>query len=200
MDQGHQAQAAAAQPTTLVYLGLSVDGYIAGKDNDLSWLPTPTASVTAKFDEVMASVGCLLMGRTTYDSVESFGPDMWMYGDTPVLVATTRKFSSSRSSVTSAEGPIEALIAQASALCAPGKKVYIDGGNIVQQALKARRVDELTLTLVPILIGGGVRLFQEQPDALPMHLDLVGSETLEGGLLQLRYLRKPSADEQGPSA
>jgi len=78
-------------------------------------------------------------------------------------------------------GDIHALIAQATTL-ANGKDVYIDGGNMIQQALSASLVDEMTLTYIPVLLTQGVRLF----DNLAEHsaLQFIGSAS-QGGMLQV---------------
>jgi len=84
-----------------VFIASSVDGFIAGVDDDLSWLPAaetgeeenPHPSVgdpnALEYEEFIEGVGALLMGRRTYDVVRGFGIP-WPYGDLPVLVATSR--------------------------------------------------------------------------------------------------------------
>lgn len=143
-----------------VYIASSLDGFIAGEDDDLSWLPhdpvlDPGNAVT--FEGFLGEIGALLMGRSTYDVVAGFeGP--WPYGDTPVLVATHRPLEAKVPSVRAVSGGIDALLDQARA-AADGRDVYVDGGNLVHQALAADRVDELIVTVVPVLLGAGVRLF-----------------------------------------
>ena len=92
----------------------------------------------------------------TYDVVAGF--DGWAYGDTPVLVATRRPLQAEVSTVRAVAGGIDALLDDAQAV-ASGRDVYVDGGDLVQQALAADRVDELIVTVVPVLLGAGVRLF-----------------------------------------
>ncbi len=72
-----------------VFIACSLDGFIAGPGDDLSWLPAPSADEDYGYGALLAQTGALLLGRTTYDVVAGFEGD-WHYGELPVLVATTR--------------------------------------------------------------------------------------------------------------
>ena len=146
-----------------VYLGCSLDGCIAGPDHDISFLmehtPDPEAeSQGLEFDAFLEQIGALLMGRRTYQVPLDY--DAWHYGDRPVLVATHHELPPAPQGGTAwaVEGPIEELIAQAKE-AADGKDVYLDGGDLVRQALDAGLVDELCLTFLPLILGQGVRLW-----------------------------------------
>ncbi len=150
-----------------VYLGCSLDGVIAGPDDDLSFLSTPglhpgpddPPTGALDFPTLLGQVGAMLMGRHTHDVVAGFGA--WPYGALPVLVATTRPLPpADRASPTvrPVQGTIGALLAEARAV-AGDRDVYLDGGALVRQALDAGLVDELCLTVLPILMGAGTRLF-----------------------------------------
>lgn len=143
-----------------VYLALSLDGYVAGPGDDLSFLDgfdTTPGPGALPFDAFMQEVGAMLMGRRTFDVVSGFGGP-WPYGSTPVLVATHRPLGDAPASVTATRGPIADLVAQAQEL-AGDRDVYLDGAALSRAALEADLVDELTLTLVPRLLGGGTSLF-----------------------------------------
>ena len=154
-----------------VYIASSLDGFIAGAHDDISWLEAPrpdwapmAAGSWAEeppralgFEEFMAHVGAMVMGRRTYDVVSAIeGP--WAYGETPVLVATGRPLDSAHRSVTSASAPIANLLDEARRL-AGGKDVYLDGGSVIRQALDAGLIDEMTVTLHPTVLGTGRALF-----------------------------------------
>lgn len=141
-----------------VFCATSLDGFLAGPDDDLSWLP-PAAEGDDDdgFGAFLAGVGCLLMGRRTYDVVNGFdGP--WPYGERPVLVATHRLLDAARSQVRAVSGDIHALVAEGRAV-AGGRDVYLDGGEVIRQALDAGLVDTVTLTIVPVVLGSGAPLF-----------------------------------------
>ncbi len=150
-----------------VYLGCSLDGCIAGPDNDLSFLmeqapepdgePGPDAGLG--FAEFLEQVGALLMGRNTYEVPLKY--DAWHYGDRPVLVATHRELPPAPQGGTAwaVQGDIVQLIAQAKE-AAGDKDVYLDGGDLVRQALDAGLVDAICLTFLPLILGRGIRLWE----------------------------------------
>ena len=143
------------------FLAQSLDGYIAGPNDDLSWLPAggEPGPGAVDFATFIQDIGCMLMGRHTYEVVAAFdGP--WPYGELPILVPTHRPLASPHARVRAVSGPIDALIDEALAVAAV-RDVYVDGGALVRQAVDAGRVDELILSVVPIVLGGGVRLFEQ---------------------------------------
>lgn len=170
-----------------VYIATSLDGFIAGPDDDLSWLPEGDPSAVEDsggvgFQEFLAEVGALLMGRRTYDVMAGFDGE-WHYGDQPVLVATNRELELIHELVRPVTGDIASLIAQAKEVAA-GKDIYLDGGNIIRQALEAGLVDDLIITIVPTVLGGGIPLFT---GTAQRHVfELVSHEPHGAGLIQLR--------------
>jgi dihydrofolate reductase len=176
------------EPRVRVYMGCSFDGFIAGPEHDVSWLNesyaadgdlTPDAAALG-FEEFMSQTGAMLMGRSTYSVVEKFG--QWPYGETPVLVATHRPLVPMAASIQTASGPIEELIGMAKQM-AGEKDVYLDGGDLARQALDAGLVDEITATFLPILLGKGIRLFEDLASA--RRLQFKAHHPDKGGLLQV---------------
>lgn len=110
-----------------------------------------------EYAQFMGGVGALLMGRRTFDVVLGFGGD-WPYGERPVLVATHRPLGVAVPNVEAVTGTIGQLVAQAKQR-AKGKDVYLDGGNLIRQALAQGLIDDLIVTLVPELLGQGHALF-----------------------------------------
>lgn len=152
-----------------VYIACSVDGFIASEEGDISFLeraqmdrdgnlPEPTpGGPGVDYETFMADIGAMLMGRNTYEVVDGFDCP-WPYGELPVLVATSRPFDSPHPHVTSATGSIAKLIEKAKQV-ANGKDVYLDGGALIRQGLDAGLVDELIVTMVPVILGRGIPLF-----------------------------------------
>jgi dihydrofolate reductase len=148
---------------TQVYCAISLDGYIAGPDDDLSWLTEPGSEQvgdpgTVDFPSFMEQTGAILMGRRTFDIVKGFGGE-WPYGTTPVLVATSRPLPEAPASVCGCHGNITELCEGARRV-AGDRNVYLDGGNLISQAIEAGCVDELILTVAPVLLGQGTPLYQ----------------------------------------
>lgn len=177
-----------------VYIATSLDGFIAGPGDDLSWLtgpegptpegpPAPSDPGALSYEAFTRGVGAMLMGRRTYDVVRGF--DMpWYYGDMPVLVATTRPLDEGAPpTVRAVSGDVHELVAEAKRVAAP-KNVYIDGGVLIRQAAEADLIDELTITLAPIALGAGLPLFEGMPKRYP--LEVFGHHDFPGGMVQIR--------------
>ena len=173
-------------PRVRVFVGSSLDGFIAGPDDDLSFLDPPEGAQLEDdhgFGQLLEETGALLMGRRTYDVVTSFDVP-WPYGERPVLVATRRPLEPVQPTVRAISGSITELIQQAKAAAA-GKDVYLDGGDLIRQALTAGLVEELTITVVPIAIGRGVPLLAGLEQA--QRLERVAVNALSHGMVQLVY-------------
>lgn len=173
-----------------VFIAMSIDGFIAGPDDDLSWLPEPgddDVEFEDTFTPFFAEIGAMLMGRRTFDVASSF-PVPWPYGETPVHVATRRPLpDDAPSAVQAVTGTIHELVASAKQ-AADGRDVYLDGGNVIRQALDAGLIDELIITVISVVLGDGVPLFagSTQPHALVLkrHRQLAPS------MVELTYLPK----------
>jgi dihydrofolate reductase len=184
-----------------VFIATSIDGFIAGPDDDLSWLdgadpdPGQDQGVTHSepgaldYETLIGEIGALLMGRRTYDVVRGFDVP-WPYGERPVLVATNRPLDSDPpATVRPVEGSIAELIGAAKE-AAGGRDVYLDGGVLIRQAAEANLIDELTITIAPIALGAGHPLFAGLRERYP--LEIVSHHTSPGGMLQIRARPKTS--------
>lgn len=175
-----------------VFLGISLDGFIAGPGGDLSWLsecstesPTETG-----YDELMGQTDALVLGRNTYDAVLHFGN--WPFAGKRVYVMTSRPLLPAHGEV-ALEGDIERVLRAAQASGA--RFIYLDGGNVVRQALEKNLVDELVLSWVPTVLGRGIRLFEE--GLSPSRWQLVRSRSFKSGMVQAAYR---SACSEAPCA
>ncbi|MBC7298502.1 MAG: dihydrofolate reductase family protein [Demequina sp.] len=183
--------------STIAYLATSVDSLIAGPDDDLAWLaeerssgrPIAAAAWARRADgglgsdELLGRVGCMLMGRCTYDAVIAMGVP-WPYRDLPVRVATTQPLSVENPAITPVEGRIDSLVEDALAAVA-GKEVYVDGGRMVRATLAAGLLDVLVVTMLPVVLGEGTPLF----DATVPRTDLTVVDVAKygDGLVQIHY-------------
>lgn len=167
-----------------VFIATSLDGFIAGENDDLSWLPVPVeGGEDYGFGAHMAATAAILMGRATYDVASSF-EGAWPYGDTPVFVATSRPIPDPPATVRVVSGDAVDLVAAVQAEVGDGG-IYVDGGNVIRQLLDVGLVDELTITVIPVILGKGAPLFAGS--AVRHGLALRGAEAYDDGLVQLRY-------------
>jgi dihydrofolate reductase len=183
--------------TAAVFLGMSVDGFIARLDGDLSWLTGESAATGSDdggqapapddgeggdfgFGEFVRSVDAVLMGSSTYAFIAPF--DDWPYDGRPVHVLSTTLADHADRRITVHRSIEEAV----SALSAAGyRRVYVDGGRTVHEFLAAGLVGELTLSRVPVLIGTGLTPFGPLPHDL--RLEHVATRTYPGGMVQSTY-------------
>ena len=157
-----------------VFIATSLDGFIARPNGDLDWLDRANATVPegedCGYQAFMDTVDILVMGRHTYEK--------------PVVVLSSNPIDipPDIDATHSSESP-QTLHARLSAEGA--KRLYIDGGNTIQRFLAAGLITDLTITLIPILLGEGIPLF----GPLPQDLSLTQRETLSYpfGFVQLKY-------------
>lgn len=167
-----------------VFIATSLDGFIAGENDDLSWLPVPVeGGEDYGFREHMDGTAAILMGRGTYDVANSFEGE-WPYGDTPVFVATSRPLEDAPETVRAVSGDAVDLVAAVQAEVGDGG-IYADGGNVIRQLIDANLVDELTITVIPVILGKGAPLFAGT--AVRHGLTLRQAQAYDDGLVQLRY-------------
>jgi len=168
--------------TASVFIGISVDGFIARKNDDLDFLPEDAEP--HGYDEFIASVDAIVVGRKTFEKVLSFGT--WPYGEKRVVVLSSRPLDLSKAVggvVEQMAGPPAEIVAQ---LAASGAhNLYIDGGITIQGFLRAGAIQRLIITRVPVLIGEGVPLFGALPH--DVRLRHVATRAYPSGLVQSEY-------------
>jgi dihydrofolate reductase len=165
-----------------VFVGASVYGFIARANGDLDWLPEGGGEPHG-YDEFMATVDALVIGRNTFETVLRF--ETWPYGSKPVFVLSTRALHSAPPGAVverMSGDPAEIL----SRLALIGMRhVYVDGGITVQRFLRAGLVQRLIITRVPVLIGDGIPLFGTLPT--DTRLRHISTRTFPSGLVQSEY-------------
>lgn len=166
-----------------VFIGVSVDGFIARADGGLDWLPEDGGEPHG-YEEFIAGVDALVIGRKTFETVLAF--ETWPYGARPVIVLSNHPLD--LSSVVG--GVVEQMAGEpagiVATLAARGiARLYVDGGITIQRFLRAGLIGRLIITRVPVLIGEGIPLF----GALPHDITLrhVATRTWPSGLVQSEY-------------
>ncbi len=171
-----------SRPRISVYIAHSVDGFIADADGSLDWLFTRAGVEDYGFEAFMADVDGLAMGRGTWDVIAD-EPELPFEGR-PVFVFTGRDAGPHEGVTFWSRTPQRAV---ADWEAAGLRHVYVDGGRLISGFLAAGLVDDLVLTVVPVLLGSGSRLFQEIATATP--LTLTSATPYPSGMVQLRYAR-----------
>jgi len=168
---------------TSVFIGTSVDGFIARSNDALDFLPAGGGEPHG-YSEFIATVDVLVIGRRTYEIVRAF-PE-WPYGDKRVVVLSTRPldFSAVHGGVVEQmSGSPADIVAK---LTARGfQHAYVDGGITIQQFLRDRLIQRMTITRVPILIGEGIPLFGAI--LKDIHLKHLATHHYPSGLVKTEY-------------
>ncbi|SER71406.1 Dihydrofolate reductase [Propionibacterium cyclohexanicum] len=172
-----------------VFVGASLDGFIARDDGDIAWLSRPRPRIHAQptsslpaltWEDFFPSIDVIVMGRATYELAMSFS--QWPYEERPMIVLSH--------GLAEQEGHVEVARSVDDAVRAierhEGRRVYVDGGQTIQSFLAAGLIDELTVAFAPVLLGKGIRLFGEvSSDIL---LTVRGSHVSSpDGLLRVTY-------------
>jgi len=152
-----------------IYIATSVDGFIATKDGGVDWLHTAGNGKALTGDnadmglnDYLSSVDCMIMGRKCMDMISSMNltPEQWFYGDLKIIVLS----NTIKEAPENLKGKVEMysgdLLTLISHLENEGHKhAYIDGGTTIQAFMNLKRINEITITKAPIILGEGIPLF-----------------------------------------
>jgi dihydrofolate reductase len=165
-----------------VFVGTSLDGFIARLDGRFDFLPEGGGEPHG-YPEFFASVDALVIGRKTYETALAF--DAWPYERKPVIVLSTRELAPAPAgaAVERMSGPLADIVVR---LAGRGiGHIYVDGGNTIQRFMQAGLIDRLVITRVPVLIGTGISLFGPVPHDIA--LTHVATRSFPSGLVQSEY-------------
>jgi dihydrofolate reductase len=163
-----------------VFIATSLDGFIARENGAIDWLPANPEP--HGYDEFIASVDAIVIGRKTFETVLGFGG--WSYGKTPVVVLSTSELKAPEgANCDFMSGDPRKIAAR---LDERGiHHVYVDGGVTIQRFLEAGLIQRLIITRIPILLGSGIPLFGPLSHDVPF--THVATKTFGGGLVQSEY-------------
>jgi dihydrofolate reductase len=164
-----------------VFIATSLDGFIARRDGGIDWLSLVEApGEDYGYARFFTDVDALIMGRRTYDTARGF--PSWPYGGKRCVVLTHNPPEARHGEVFHA-GPALPLLEQ---LHAQGvRRVYVDGGAVIRQFLRDDLIDDMTLSIVPVLLGDGIPLFEGGGPERRLRLE--ASQAFPSGLVQIRY-------------
>lgn len=182
----------ASQSRVTIHMAASLDGFIARRDGRVDWMETNDqfdGGVTMTPELVTAflkTIDCYVMGSRTYELARSFETKGlgWAYGDTPVVVLTSRTLPATRASIEFYNGDLATLVHERLRPRYRGIW-FVGGGAVCGECLRRGLADEVRYSLLPVLIGDGVRFFDRLDADVPLHL--VESTAYQSGMVALRY-------------
>jgi dihydrofolate reductase len=171
-----------------VFIATSLDGFIADSKGSIAWLEKANASLPAGEDcgyrSFLSSIDVIVMGRKSFEQVMTFSE--WPYSDLPMVVVsrTLRSLTKTTPATVTLKNADPAAIV--TYLHGRGyKSAYIDGGKLIQSFLSAGLINEMTITLIPVVLGGGTSLFGALER--PIWVTLENSKAYPFGFVQNRF-------------
>lgn len=172
----------------LLFIATSIDGYIATANHDISFLKiVEKEGEDYGYNNFIKHIDTVIIGRKTYEYVaNTIGEEHYAKGDNNVYVITHQNLPA-KEKIVFYNKNIKTLIQELQSK--EGKDIYCDGGaQVINELLQHDLIDEMTISIIPILLGGGIRLFK---DGRPQqHFELVHTNSYETGLVQMTYRRK----------
>jgi len=171
-----------------LFIAMSLDGYIAKPNDDLSYLKlVEKAGEDYGYEEFTSKIDTIIIGRKTYDYVlNEIGASHYDNGQRDIYVITrTERPQVGRTIFYT--GDLTELVDRLK--LEDGKNIYCDGGaEVINELLKHELIDEFIISVIPVLLGDGTRLFKDgRPDQT---LEFITAKTFDTGLVQLYYKRK----------
>lgn len=176
------------QRNVILYIAMSLDGYIAHTNGDVSWLcgEDENSPETGNYAQFIENIDTVILGYTTYHQIiTELSPTHWVYSTMKSYVLTHKKEKSTDEIIFTNQN-IKDLILQLKA--EQGKDIWICGGaNIANQLIKLNLIDRYHIAVIPTILGSGIRLFAS--DYAGIKLNLVSTENYNG-ITELVYERK----------
>lgn len=171
-----------------VFIATSLDGFISRDDGSIDWLMKANTLAPPGEDcgykSFISTVDVLVMGRNSYEKVLSF--EEWPYGELPVVVMSSQTVTIPEKLQACVSASTESPTALVQRLSKQGAKhLYVDGGVTIQGFLNDGLIYEMTITLIPVLLGSGRTLFGPLKNDIELHH--AGTQNFEGGFVQLKY-------------
>lgn len=170
----------------ILYIACSLDGYIAKPNDDLSFLAmVEQEGEDYGYHAFVESVDTVILGRRTYDWVMAQVPEFPHADKETYVISRSGKATIGKTQFYS--GDLQELLTKLKQK--EGKNIFVDGGaQVVSLLLKDKLIDEFIISIIPVLLGEGTRLFQENyPE---QQLEFISNKAFPSGLLQMHYRRK----------
>lgn len=172
----------------VLFIAMSLDGYIADKNGNVDWLEgqSPEKETPDTYSAFIKDVDTIIMGWNTYHQVTTeLSPEEWVYHGMTSYVVTHREMPSTDEIIFTQKSPCDIL---AELKQKEGKNIWICGGaDVIRQLTQADLIDEYDISIIPTILGNGIRLFEKNPKE--MKLQLIRKQD-DNGIVELVYRRR----------
>lgn len=167
----------------ILFVASSIDGFIARPNGSVDWLNKfDSPNEDYGYSEFMKGVGAIIMGSGTYQWMIDYGK--WMYGETPTVVMTTRKFDKMADTIQFSTEPLSVVLANLTEIT--NKNIWVAGGGVLtQNMLREKLIDRMVISIIPIVLGEGISLFGDTK--LEVELKAEQSLLYDSGIVQIDY-------------
>lgn len=172
-----------------LYIATTLDGYIARENGNLDWLmsfPNPN-KIDYGYQAFYNEISTVIMGRSTYEEILGFDVE-WPYSDCKTYVISSRSDFSTSTENTEVLSDLSIENLQKIKNAASKDVWLVGGGKVISEFLNLGVVDEMLLTLIPVILGKGISLFPNQPKET--NFTLQSAQTFETGVVNLTYIKK----------
>ena len=181
-----------ARSRVTIHMAASLDGFIARRDGSVDWLETSDRFEGGEslgpetVEAFLATIDCYVMGSRTYETALDFEAKGagWAYGDTPTFVLTSRELPQTRGTVEFFNGDLRELVNER--LRPAFRSIWFAGGGAVSgECLRLGLADEVRFSIMPVVIGDGIRFFEGLDRDVELHL--VEVKAYDSGMVELRH-------------
>lgn len=176
-------------PDIKLFIATTIDGFIAREDGSLDWLeemPNPEG-LDYGYGNFITDIDVVIMGRTTYEEIIGFGVD-WPYANCDSFVVTSDKNYKVKTEKTEVLNGIDLKVINEIKSSSKKNIWIIGGGKLISEFINLSLVDEMTLSLIPIILGKGIKLFPNNPSE--SNFQLLDVKSFNTGIVNLRYKKK----------
>ena len=175
------------KPKITIHMVSSLDGFVAKNNGSVSWMHTKDTyekgvELTKEYIlEFLQSIDCYVMGSKTFEHAIELG---WPYGETPVFVLTNRKLQSDKKNVQFLSGDLSEIVN--GKLKTKFKSIWMVGGTMLtKEFLQLGLADEINITIIPVLLGGGTQFFDSIGKEIQLHLK--DATAFKDGMVEMVY-------------
>lgn len=169
-----------------LFIASSLDGFIAREDGSLDWLDAigSTETTDAGYTDFISSIDTVLLGRKTYEEILGFGIE-WPYKDFKAVIVTSDKNYKATTPNTTVLHEITDQSVKKLKNNSPKGIWVLGGGQLITETLNISAITQLTITIIPIILGKGIKLFPNDPKETK--LELINAQSFESGMVNLTY-------------